>query len=109
MPLTRRSYGAGGSGKGRSMAEAARDSDKIMKCTAFLERHQISAVLEACIGAVLSSDSGDLVAALADEVRLSSRGAKMRAAAPLAVHVSAGGQGGGGAQRVPRGGRCDIR
>ena len=51
------------------MAAAERDNEKMLECTAFLRQHQISAVLETCIGAVLSAaDSGNLVSALADEV-----------------------------------------
>jgi predicted DNA-binding protein with PD1-like motif len=49
---------------------ATRDDDKISQCTAFLEQHQISAVLATCISAVLSAESSNLVAALADEVRM---------------------------------------
>lgn len=49
---------------------AQRGAEKISQCTAFLEQHQISAVLETCISAVLSGESSDLVAALADEVRM---------------------------------------
>ena len=49
---------------------ATRGDDKISQCTAFLEQHQISAVLATCISAVLSAESSNLVAALADEVRM---------------------------------------